>query len=209
MRISPQAEIIIAIVIIALIALGMVFFLIVPQFGALAEQDRQLAQANQDIQSAQNLLAQRQSAKVRAAQTQIDLMTLENEIPDDPQLPSLIIELQNAANEAGLDFVKISPSPIDPKDGYNAVPISVELSGRWADCADYVHRLEKLDRQVRVVSVKLVPLTNLSASIEATNSDTDRNPPVDLKASIQIEAYTIGVVAPTTGAVPPPAGGSQ
>ena len=210
MRISPKAEIVVALVIIALAALGMVFFVIVPQFGALAEQDRQLTEATQDIQSAQNLLAQRQSSKVRAAQTQADLMRLENQIPDDPQLPTLIIELQNAANEAGLAFVKINPAPVTIGDGYNALPIGVLLHGRWADCVDYVNRLEKLDRQLRVVSVKLVPLADPSGSVEATNSETDRNPPVDLAATIRIEAYSIGVVAPGTGAVPlPPAGGSQ
>ena len=210
MRISPKAEIVVALVIIALAALGMVFFVIVPQFGALAEQNRQLAKAEQDIQSAQNLLAQRQSAKARAAQTQVDVMRLENQIPDDPQLPTLIIELQNIANEAGLDFVRINPAVPTARGGYNVVPISVTLEGRWADCVDYVHRLEKLDRQIRVVSVKLAPLDTPSAAVEATNSDVDRNPPVDLAASVQIEAYSIGAAAPTTGTVPPPpTGGSQ
>ena len=38
MNISPRAEIVVAIVIIALVTLGMVFLLIVPQFAALAEQ---------------------------------------------------------------------------------------------------------------------------------------------------------------------------
>jgi type IV pilus assembly protein PilO len=210
MNISPRAEIVIAIVIIALVALGMVFLLIVPQFGAWAEQQRQLDQAIQDQQSAKNLLAQRQSAKVQAAQTQTELMTLENEIPDDPQLPTLIIELQNAANAAGLDFVKITPAAVVPRAGYTAIPITVALQGRWADCVDYVHRLEKLDRQLRVVSVGVNAPPELSSSVEATNSDTDRNPPVTLGAKIQIEAYSIGAVAPSAGSVPPPpAGGSQ
>ena len=211
MRISPQVEMIIAIVIIALIALGMVFLLIVPQFGALAEQDQQLSKANQDIQSAQNLLAQRQSAKVRAAQTQTELMKLENQIPDDPQLPALIIELQNAANEAGLDFIKITPDTVTNADGYNTVPISVVLQGRWADCADYVQRLQKLDRQVRISALKVTPWnpSNPSSAVEATNTDVDRNPPLVLQAAIRIEAYTIGPAVQSPSAVPAPAGSSQ
>ena len=210
MKISPRAEIVIALVIIAMVTLGMVFFVVVPQFNALAEQDRQLAKANQDIQSAQNLLNQRQSSKARAAQTQVDLMRLENQIPDDPQLPSLIIELQNTANEAGLVFSKITPAAPAAKDGYTTVPVGVLLQGRWSDCVDYVHRIEKLDRRVRVLSLKLTPVASLGASVEATNTTTDRNPPVDLTATIQLEAYSIGVVAPSTSAVPPsPTGSAQ
>jgi type IV pilus assembly protein PilO len=206
MKISSTAEIIIAVALIALVTMAFVFLLILPQFGALAEQDRQLAQANQDIQSAQNLLAQRQSAKTRAAQTQADLMKLENQIPDDPQLPSLIIELQNIANEAGLDFVKVNPTKPAVQDGYDTVPVSVVLQGRWADCTDYVRRLQKLDRQVRVLSVNLTPIQSPNISAEATNADADRNPPVDLSATINIEAYSISSVSTTSSAVPPPAG---
>jgi type IV pilus assembly protein PilO len=197
MRITSRAEIIIAIAIIAIIALGMIFVLIVPQFGVMADQDRQLEQANQDMQSAKNLLAQRQSAKAQAAKTQADLMALENQVPDDPQLPALIIGLQNTANEAGLEFVKITPGALTTREGYSAVPVSVNLSGRWSDCVDYVHRLEKFDRQVRVLSIKLLPTTSQSASVEATSADADLNPPVDLNATIQLEAYSIPAGAST------------
>ena len=210
MKISPRAEIVIALVILALLMVGMTFFVIVPQIGAMAEQDGKLTVANQDIQSAQNLLAQRQSSKARASQTQVDLMNLENEVPDDPQLPSLIIELQNAANEAGLDFIKISPTLPVVRSGYSAVPIGVELDGRWADCIDYVRRLETLDRQVRVLSLRIVPLVDPATSVEATGS-ANRNPPTDLKAALTIEAYTIGSVGASTTVVPgaPSSGGIQ
>jgi len=212
MRLTPQTELLIGIAIIVAIALALVAVLIVPQFGVLADQDAQLAKAQQDVTSAQATLAQRQSAKNQAAQTQAELMTLQNQVPESPELPTLIIELQDVAADAGLAWVKVEPKEPVNRDGYAAVPIGVSLEGTWPDTVDYVRRLSRLDRQVRIVSVGIKPLSDPNqqqASEEGgTSTGASTNPssgPVPLASAIQIEAYVMGSMSATVK----PAGGTS
>jgi type IV pilus assembly protein PilO len=211
MRLTPQVELLIGIAIIVVAGLAVVGLLIVPQFGVLADQDAQLAKAQQDVTSAQATLAQRQSAKNQAAQTQAELMTLQNQVPDSPELPTLIIELQDVAADAGLSWVKVEPKEPTNMEGFSTVPIGLTLQGSWPDTVDYVRRLSRLDRQVRIVSVGINPLSdpNQQGAAEegATSGGASTNPssgPVPLASTMQIEAYVMGATGdtakPTTGA---------
>jgi type IV pilus assembly protein PilO len=213
MRLTPQTELLIGIAIIVVAALAVVGVLIVPQFSVLADQDAQLAKAQQDVTAAQATLAQRQSAKNEAAQTQAELMSLQNQVPDSPELPTLIIELQDVATDAGMSWVKVEPKEPANRDGYSAVPIGVSLEGSWPDTVDYVRRLGRLDRQVRITSVGIKPLAdpNQQQATGEGNTSTGQstNPssgPVPLASTIQLEAYTMGAI--TNTAKPATGGGS-
>jgi type IV pilus assembly protein PilO len=205
MRLTPRTELLIGIATIVVVALAVIVVLIVPQFGVLAKQDAELAKAQQDVTAAQATLAQRQSAKNQAAQTQADLMTLQNQIPDSPELPTLIIEMQDIANDAGLAWSKVEPKVPEVREGYSAVPIGVSLSGTWPDTVDYVRRLSRLERQLRIVSVNIVPLNDpntggsVAVSTEGGGPSASTNPssgPIPLATTVQVEAYVIGA---TTG----------
>jgi type IV pilus assembly protein PilO len=214
MTLTPRTELLIGAAIIVVVALAVVAVLIVPQFGVLADQDAQLAKAQQDVTSAQAVLAQRQSAKNQAAQTQTELMALQNQVPDSPEMPTLIIEMQDIADDAGLAWSKIEPKMPENRDGYSAVPIAVSLSGSWPDAVDYVRRLSRLDRQVRIVSVGLKPLNDpnqqqaaVADGESATSGSTNPSSgPVPLAATIKVEAYVMGAITntgkPATGASP-------
>jgi len=190
MKLTPQNELLVGIAIIVVVALAMVAFLIVPQFGALSDLDSQRVKAQQDVDSARGILTRRQAAKDEAAQTQVALMTLENQVPDEPGLPSLIMELQNTASDAGLNWVRIEPKEPENRGGYTAVPLVVKLDGSWSDCIDYVSRLAGLERQVRVTGVTIKPLTDPNQGSDTTSSTAGSAMP--LEADIQLEAYVMG-----------------
>jgi Tfp pilus assembly protein PilO len=195
MKLSPNNELIVAGVVIAVLAAAFIGLLIVPQYFAMGEKDRQSAQATQDIQAAQNLLDQRQSVKAQAAGTQAELMRLQNEIPDTPELPTLIIGLQDIANASGLDFTKITPANPAPLSGYTAIPVEVVLQGSWTDVIDYLHRLQGLERKVRVTGLAVkVALPDATAGTQ-TSSTQQATYSGKLEADIKLEAYVIGAVA--------------
>ncbi len=203
MNLNGRLELLIGAVIIAVLAVAVVLLLIVPQFGRMGELDAKLDKANRDIQAAQGLLAQRQSAKAQAAQTQAQLLTLQNELPDNPELPSLIIELQNAANASGLLWVKVQPQTPQDRGGYEAVPMQLTMSGSWSDMTDYVRRISDLERQIRITGVDFKPqdLSGTTSGTGTTSSSTETSAtsgPVTLTASIQLEAYVMSAATGTT-----------
>ncbi|MDP2182443.1 MAG: type 4a pilus biogenesis protein PilO [Actinomycetota bacterium] len=205
MKLTTQQKLIIAILLIVLVAVAAVFLLIVPQFGALGDLDDQIAQAQQDQKDASLLLETRKEKKLRASETDVKLMRLANELPETPELPAMIIELQDVVNESGLEFASLTPGePTQrPSDAaaepeYWAIPVSLTVRGTWQDTVDVIQRLRRLTRQMRIV--------NFSTS--RYEPDTDLLPSrTFVETSIQLEAYSLATKQEGPDKTVPPAPG--
>jgi Tfp pilus assembly protein PilO len=196
---------IIAIAVIVAIAAAVVFLGIMPLFGDASEIDQQIATEQSNLTTAQALVARRQSAKAQSAANEVELMRIANRIPDSPQLPSIIIELQDVANATGLEFPQVSVGPVAPgppaADGtpadYHVLSISVTLRGDWIDVVEYHHRINRLDRGVRVVSSTFtyVPGTETAKSA--------------IQSGVGLEVYMMAPAASSAQAAPAEATPSQ
>ena len=210
-RLSARNQLIIAIVAIVLMAVAVVFLAIMPAFERGTLLKSQISQAQTDIQAEQAILARRQSAKAQSADNQVAMLKLANQVPESPELPTLIVDLQDSANAAGLDFMQLAPGEITPAvdvsgqpAGYSSLGITMNIQGDWADQIELLRKIDKLSRGVRVRSVTYtyVPATE----------DTD---PAVL-GTIEIEVYMMSIVqttpspsAPATVAPPASATPSQ
>lgn len=184
MRISSRDKLIISVAVIVVVAAALVFLLVMPRFRAIAETNAQISQAEQDIQMAKSLLARRQSAKQAAAFTEAQILRLQNQVPGAPELPALIIELQDVANVAGLDFVTLTPGPPVPGEGVTAMPVSMSVTGTWADIIDLLERLQRMTRVVRVVTLSVAPGSTMqSPDSTATVKQTET-------VALTLEVYT-------------------
>ena len=192
MRIAPRTQFILVIV-------GMVVLLIIvgalvvwPQYRTLGVMDAKIAAADQEVALQKTRLAQRQEIKDRAAQTDAKWLRLANEVPDSPDLPSLIIELQDLAFSTGVQLTAITPAtPTASKDGtYFTIPIKLTVIGTWADSVEFMQKLNKLDRGIRTTDAKT-----------ALYSGTTANPTLPNYAvtnDVDIEAYLIPAAASST-----------
>lgn len=189
MKLSIRDQMIVAGGCIAVIVVLFVVFLIVPQFKSLAALEDKMDEVEQQISQAEMLLAQRQAAKGSAAQTQAELTQLDNTMPDAPEQASLIIDLQNTANEAGVDWDKLVPTkPAEPADGYQKMKIDFKVIGRWDDIVDYLRRMSELRRGVRVLSVEMKPYQAQQASTATTMTASDA---AKLEVTLSIEVYSL------------------
>jgi Tfp pilus assembly protein PilO len=208
MKLTSQQKLIIAILIIVVVVVAAVLLLIVPQVSRMNDLNAQIDQAEQDYEAATLLLTRRQEAKARAAATESELLRLSNEMPTSPELPALIIDLQNAANESGLKFAAIRPGEPFVEEGavYTSVPIEMITRGTWQDCVDLLYRMRRITRQIRIARVE----TEYTEP-EAESGETTSAPPPDVthvQMAMDILVYTMdeeAAAATGTAAPPPPA----
>ena len=66
-------------------------------------------------------------------------------------MPSLIIELQDTANDAGLECEKFAPTARPEEPTGTTEKIDVVVTGTWDDVVDFLPRIQKLERGVRVL----------------------------------------------------------
>lgn len=203
MNLSPRNKLIALIAVIAAIIIAMIVLLVAPRLTELGSLDSQITTAEQEASAAQALLEQRQMLKQEAAQTDTGLIELANAIPEQPDLPSMIIEMQDLAHDSGVVLRRIKPGEqvkVDDKSYYE-VPVQTEVWGTWADTVDYLQRLKRLTRQVRVTRFESVSLRENDVEEASMTVPTY----YQVSTSVDIMTYVIpsgASVSPAPGAVP-------
>lgn len=178
--------------VIVVLALLFVFLGILPLFQEASDVDAQIATEETNLQTAQALVARRQSAKAQSAANEVELMRIANRIPDSPQLPSVIIELQDLANDSNLLFSSLTVSGLSAAaaegtatPAYSRLPFTLVVKGDWADVTEYLHDVMTMERGMRVVSVTFNRIAK---------TETD---PAMMQANVSAEVY---VMAPASAA---------
>jgi Tfp pilus assembly protein PilO len=204
MKISAIQMMIAAGVLAFVVAAAAVFLLVVPQFTQLGDLEARRLAAEQTMSATQAKLVQLEQVKRGASETQAQLIKISNQVPDSPELPTLVLELQNAADSAGLDFQSIKPAePIDvTAANYREIAIQIKLQGRWADVLDFLRRTQKMTRAIRMVAVEVVPAPSAGGSVATTPTpDT----PIDLTTNLMMKVYVMAQPSAAASAAPAPA----
>jgi Tfp pilus assembly protein PilO len=204
MKITSMQKMIAIVVVFVVAAVAAVFLLVVPMFGDLDSLTAQKAGAQQQLDQANAQLSRLEEAKSRSAATEAQLLKIGTQMPDSPQLPTLIIELQNIANDSGVSVTSFSPAQPTPAGQFTEISMTTQLTTKWADLLDYLKRLSSSTRLLRVTNVTVNPAAASTASTATVDPDD-----FELNVSLTTKAYVIGTngvvasSAPATSSVAP------
>jgi Tfp pilus assembly protein PilO len=187
MKLTSLQKMITASVLVVVAAVVVIAFVILPQFAQIADMQRQKADAEGRRAQAVAVLESLRAAKGRAAITEAELLKIGTQMPDSPQLPSLIIELQDIANAAGIKVLSIGPAEPVPVVGgqYTEIALTTQLTAEWDDLLDYLKRLDHSTRLLRVTALDVAPPDESDAA-------TDTAEVTALKVTMTTKAYVIG-----------------
>jgi Tfp pilus assembly protein PilO len=109
------------------VAAGWFMFVFRPAQADLGEVNDQVSQTVDQVAALQKKLAELQALKANEAEVRAEGQKMQAALPTDPKLADFIRLVQNAANEAGIDFVTVTPSlPAAPTSG--SAPSSASTS---------------------------------------------------------------------------------
>ena len=154
---------------IVLIAVAFYFLLLSPLLGQLDAQ----AQAREDKQAQLAQLQQEvnELEEVRRNSPEIErqLLELSKRIPAQPEIPTLVVQIQEIADASGVTQLSIEPgTPAPPPGGgdYSIVPITMNFQGTYDQMQDFLLRTRNLARLVTVTDVNYcrVPLLDAEHS---------------------------------------------
>jgi len=197
------------------------FLLRRPQRSRISDaQDRREAAAQQAAQL-QVTLSRLQDLKRTEALKRSQIEALRVAVPDQPNLAQFILDANDAANQAGIDFISISPSPpaaAGPATGGTAgtpgaraaapasITLAMNVTGGYFQVLDFLNRLNDLPRIVVIDSLSLTPgsgtdTSRLSATISArmfTTSTPATGGATGSTTTTRPAAGTTTTVAPAT-----------
>jgi len=186
MKMTSLQKMIVVAVLIVVVAAAVVAFVIMPQFTQLSDLQQKKSDAEMRSQTASMKLEQLRGAKGRAAVTEAELLKIGTQMPDAPQLPALIIEMQDMANASGVKVTSLSPGQPVPAAGgqFTEISFSTVVTAEWDDLLDYLKRLDRSTRLLRVTTVGITP--------PASTTDTSTAAPTALSVAMTMKAYVIG-----------------
>ena len=115
-----------------------------------------------------------------------ELFALAKAMPDDDDVPGVLLELSRMADETGMSIKSVTPGLRESaSDGYSRLPLDIVVEGDFYDLSDFLYRLRtlvsvrdgRLDASGRLFAVDAVALTE----------GTDHFP--QLQATLTISAF--------------------
>jgi len=125
-----------------LLALVGYFFLIKPKQDAAGRLSDEIAEL--ETQVAVAMAAQRQPQGDESAIQVADVFRVTKAMPDDDDMPGIILELNSVAAASGIEFVSIAPQSAAVRSSYTALPINLSFEGNYYDLTDFLFRLRNL-----------------------------------------------------------------
>jgi hypothetical protein len=195
---GPDARLVGASIGVTLLVLAVGWFALVsPRRHESARLSHQIENVQEQLATARLALRPTRRAAIAAAA----FFPLARAMPSDADMPDLLIQLSQIADQTGITFDSIAPQSPAPVGSYSKLPIELQLEGRFYDLADFLFRLRNL---VGVHGGRLLVDGRLfSVGSVSFGQGTASFPQV--QASLTVDAYTYdGAEPPFTPPAPPP-----
>ena len=183
---------------IVLIVVAFYFLLLSPLLGQLDEQaqaredkEAQLAQLQQEVNELEEV--RRNSPEIER-----QLLELSKRIPTQPEIPTLVVQIEEIAKASGVSQLSIQPGTPGPPPGggdYSVVPVTMTFEGTYDQMQDFLLRTRNLARLMTVTNVSYCRLPPLdpehSCPIEVgegVGETTALNPSVEALLAVEIDA---------------------
>lgn len=129
------------------------FFVVEPEQNALGKVRDSVAAEESRTQTLSVELARLEGLQERAPELQANLDEISDMVPRENQVPNFIFQVQDQADQAGLDFLQVTPElPKSPPEGAQLAEIraSISAKGGFFTVQDFIRRLYDLDRALRI-----------------------------------------------------------
>jgi type IV pilus assembly protein PilO len=193
------------------------FLLWSPQRKKVDDAKARTDAAQQQAAQLRVTLSRLQELKRTEALKRSQIEALRIAVPDQPNLAQFILDANDAANKAGIDFLSVTPSPpataaaggTTPAGAPAAVNLAMSITGGYFQVLDFVNRLTDLPRIVVIDNLSLAAGdgSNMTVSITArmfTTSAAPVAPPTTAPAAgattTTVAGAPAGATTTTTGA---------
>jgi Tfp pilus assembly protein PilO len=197
----PAVAVLLALLACILVFAACYFLLVGPKRGAIDKKQKEVEAVENNIAAEKNTYKELLDIKNNSAVYEAKLARLQAIIPQEPELPSLIRNLQYAADPgtgAGLPWLSFAPSEITAGEsgaGYSSYVFSMRVGGFYDEVTDLIYRMERFSRAVVVDSI------NIAASSGFLQRTFSKNLGV-VQADIKAKAFTF--TSPEGGATEAP-----
>ena len=185
---------------IVIIIVGYYFLLLSPLLQRLDEQAQAREDKQAQLEQVQQEVNELEEVRRNSPEIQSQLLELSKRVPTQPQIPTLVVQVEEIADASGVTQLSVDPEPPTAPAGggdYQVVPVTMQFDGTYDQMQDFLLRTRNLTRLVTVTDLRYCrnPTIGEEASCEVegeasgtTNETTTLNPAVEARLSVEVQA---------------------
>ena len=188
---------------LVLLGAAAIVFFAVGWFAVIAPKRSEATKLQTEIDGVRSEIALAQAAAhqpaTRAPAIRVaDLFNLARAMPNNADIPGILLQLSHVAKETGVSFESISPHDPVSLGSYQQIGIDLVFEGRFYDLSDFLYRL----RNLVAVHGGALNATGRLFSVDSITFEQGTLSFPQVKATLTVSAYNFG-----DGTAPPvPAG---
>ena len=203
--------------VILLLVVGYYFLFLRPLLNNLDEQAQVRSDKQTQLASLQQQVAELEAVRRNAPETERQLLELSKRIPTQPEIPSLVVQIEEIANASGVAQLSIEPAGVQPPPGggdFSVVPVTMRFQGTYDQMQDFLLRTRNLARLITVRSVtycrpgaeggEAACPTEAAATGETTTiEEIEQVLQVEIEAEVYFQPTDVPAGTPPTAPEPP------
>jgi type IV pilus assembly protein PilO len=194
---------ILGVLIIVVLLVGYYFLLLSPLWTRYNETVQERSDKEAQLADLQQQVNELEEIRRNAPTIERQLLELAKRIPTQPEIPTLVVQIEEVATASGVTQVSIVPgSPGPPPGGgdFSVVPITMSFEGTYDQLQDFLFRTRNLARLVTVNSVTYEPV-----EAEATTAEVgaERTLQVEIEADVYFQPSGVPQGAAPVAPTPP------
>ncbi len=184
----------IGLMVILLLAVGYYFLFLSPLLNDLSARAQERSDKEAQLANVQQQVAELEAVRQNAPEIERQLLELSKRIPTQPEMPTLVVQIEEIAGAAGVTQLSIEPGSVEPPPGggeFSVIPVTMSFTGTYEQMQDFLLRTRNLARLITVRSVtycRTQPLGAGEAACPAEVATTGETTTVEeIEAMLQVE----------------------
>lgn len=197
---------------VVLVLVSYYVFLLGPVREDLAERQAERDSKQQQLSQLDAEIARLEEIQSRAPEIERQLLELARRVPEQPEIPTLVVQVQEIAEGSNVTQLLIQPeAPEQPEDGgeYTIIPVTMSFEGTYDELQEFLLRLRNLTRLVTVETIvyETVEEEGGTTTEQTTQQSPDQDPTLQIELGTEVYAQP-GEGGIETNADPATEGGS-
>lgn len=152
---SPLKRALMLLGVIVVIAGFFIYFIYMPKLQKLDKLERKLKKAQVKLHQTQQIASQLPEFEAEIEKLNIAFKKALNKLPDNKEIPSLLLKITKLGKDAKLTFNLFQPMASRNKDFYAEVPIDIEVQGSYHAVGRFFSQLCAMPRIVNIFGYNL------------------------------------------------------
>lgn len=185
---------ILGILVILLLVVGFYFLLLGPLMNTLGERAQERDDKEAQLADLRQQVGELEAVRENAPEIERQLLELSKRIPEQPEVPTLVVQIEEVAEASGVTQVSIEPGDPGPPPGggeFSVLPVTMSFEGTYEELQNFLFRTRNLARLVTVNQVSYCRIEALAANaecpIEVATEGGETTVLEDVETQLQVE----------------------